>query len=161
MKRRAFTLIELLIVIAIISILASATFGLIVMPLREQVLLEMDSRMHRGATVTFGTLVQDFHLAETVTLPSEENSDLLIESASGERIVYTLQDRRLYRQRGEDRSGALMMEWVSEWNVQSVTSSRYEVTLAAEVVHFERPMSYSRTVTLTTEKPWLQKGSQP
>lgn len=63
---RAVTLIELLIVVAILAILSATLLAVITAPPQEQIFADVDNAFESGSTTFFGALVTDAHAARTL-----------------------------------------------------------------------------------------------
>jgi prepilin-type N-terminal cleavage/methylation domain-containing protein len=82
------TLIELLIVVAIIAILAAGMISYVVIPPREQVQATSDMENETGLGGLFAKLVADAHNATTLTLAHGGRALILKESAPEASAVY-------------------------------------------------------------------------
>jgi prepilin-type N-terminal cleavage/methylation domain-containing protein len=95
--RHAFTLIELLIVVAIIGVLAGSMIAYVNIPPREQLQATADMENERGLGTFFAKLVADAHNAAGLTLA--RNSRVLIMEGSDKeaRAVYFVDQKNCLR----------------------------------------------------------------
>lgn len=97
-RPNAFTLIELLIVVAIIAIMSGALLAVLIAPLKEQAATELRAEMQRGSMTFFANLTADLHGAEAIAI-SEDGTRLeatpLLDPET--RILYFLSNDRVLR----------------------------------------------------------------
>ncbi len=97
-NRKAFTLIELLIVIAIIAIGASALLAVIVAPLKEQVIADYHVEMERGSMSFFSSLTTDIHSAGDFEIGDNGSRIEITPAIQNEnRIIYYVNDEHVLR----------------------------------------------------------------
>ncbi len=160
-RRRAFTLIELLIVVAIIAIMSAATFSIITAPLQEDVLSDIEASAETGLATFFSALVQDAHSA-TVMEPQASGDGMRLRGAAagGADVVYQVDaQRRLRRmvtaEEGPDgpvagpAPGAAILENVEALTVEAIPDSRlWRVAVRGGTTRFGRPLIFDRQVNL-------------
>ena len=87
-NHRAFTLIEMLIVVAIISILAIGMIAYITVPPREQMQATVDMENEMGLSAFFAKLVTDAHNAAGLTITQNKKGLILEDSGKDVSAVY-------------------------------------------------------------------------
>ena len=91
--RHAFTLIELLIVTAIIAIISGALIATLIAPLKEQAATDLDADLQHVSMVFFARLTEDVHCAGALQI-EEDYSRLTVQPAfeKENRILYFVSD---------------------------------------------------------------------
>lgn len=107
---RAFTLIELLIVIAIIAILAGGMIAYVVMPPKEQLQATADMEIERGLGTFFSKLVADAHNAIRLTLAKNNKAIVLEGSGQDASAVYFVDQHHCLRR--SLMTSQQMAEWL-------------------------------------------------
>lgn len=92
LRHRAFTLIELLIVIAIIAIVTASSMAVMTAPAEENVFANADYEAEAGQGLLFGRLAMDCHAATTATVEQER---LVLEGADS--TLYFVDEKRRLR----------------------------------------------------------------
>ena len=96
-SQKAFTLIELLIVVAMIAILCAATINFIIIPPRESAWATTDMENEGGLQLFFTKLVTDAHNATSMTLAAPQNALFLHGATGSESAVYYLDRQQRLR----------------------------------------------------------------
>lgn len=172
---RGVTLIELLIVIAIIAVMSAATLAVITAPLQEDVLSRMDAATEAGLASFFSALAQDAHTAATLE-PVAEAPGLRLKGAGGEGgaadVVYFVDGHRRLRRAvvaagsvpgsgpaggadgrtGEGAApapGTALLEDVQELTAEPAAEGRlWKVRVRGGTERFGRPLVYDRQMIL-------------
>ena len=112
--RRGFTLIEMLIVVAILSIITASLISYIQMPPREQLQATTDVAIEQGLAACFSKLVADAHNATELRMTPDGRGLIAENSGEGSSAVYYVDaDQTLRRaiaseaQAEQARGGAL------------------------------------------------------
>lgn len=95
---RALTLIELLIVTAIVAIMASSLLAVITAPAHEQIFADVDNQFESGSAIFFSALVADAHSARSLKT-NEKFQALVLEPGdiNDSAVVYFVDDRKNLR----------------------------------------------------------------
>jgi prepilin-type N-terminal cleavage/methylation domain-containing protein len=114
-RNKAFTLIELLIVVAILSIMSAALIATIVAPIKEQVMTDLRTEQLEGATLLVSTLTTDMHAASGVQIFNDGNS-VLLDGARGATLYHLGPDSiiRRHHQLGTDEASAVLQGTTDE-----------------------------------------------
>lgn len=169
-KARAFTLIELLIVVAIISILSAGSMAIVVAPGQERVLAEEEHALEAGAGLFFATLVSDAHSASALESHDSPKALVLRQAASGgEDVVYYVDAKHVLRRgilAGEktaafiEGKASLDSDPAVLANVGQLSASRdaqsglWRVRLQSSLSRIGRQIGIDRQVLLAPGKSW-------
>ncbi|MEQ8819710.1 MAG: prepilin-type N-terminal cleavage/methylation domain-containing protein [Sumerlaeia bacterium] len=162
--RRAFTLIELLIVVAIIAIISGALMGGLILPLKEHPRADADAAMQRGAALFAAAVTADAHDALSAEV-SANGSALLIRrlpEGSPAALYWTDEGSSLRRALVNDaaasqdleaamaatETGAALLADVSAFRA-TVTTQTLSIELTAGHVFYEVPVRAVRSFELT------------
>ena len=161
--RRAFTLIELLIVVAIIAIISGALMGGLILPLKEHPRADADAAMQRGAATFAAAVTADAHDALSAEV-STDGSALLIRrlpEGSPAALYWTGEDATLRRALVDDaasqdleaamaatETGAALLADVSAFRATATTQTLL-IELSAGQVFYEVPVRAVRSFELT------------
>lgn len=130
---RAFTLIELLIVVAILSIFAASLLAVVTAPAQEQVFADIENQYESGAAILFTRVVEDAHACGRLAIPEEPRALAFLPRAGKEwASVYFIDDD------GVLRYLAARQEEASEWLRSGDRPDRWELEGAALLEGAER-----------------------
>jgi prepilin-type N-terminal cleavage/methylation domain-containing protein len=160
-NNRGYTLIELLIVIAMISILSGAMFTVVTGPLQEWKMADVQSELESGVGLAVCKLIEDAADAKSLEYSEEDQRiDLLI---GDETVVYFVDENKsLRRVVGEvvpnlPSQGALLVPHLQEFTVTAMDSpDRYHFVLTASQELFHQDFKSSRSIKFTVGRPWLE-----
>jgi len=181
-KRAAFTLIELLIVIAIISIMAGATMAYLTAPAEEQVFAIEEQAYESGGGVFFSQLVADAHDSASLAATGDATSGpqtLVFRPGAKDApaIVYFVdKDGHLRRAKAVEGAGAadrmeamdamdvaasaVLMDGVERLSAQfDKATSLWRVSLRAGFERYDRKTGIERQVDVAVGPAWLGGGS--
>ena len=96
-NHKAFTLIELLIVVVMIAIMTAGMIAYIVVPPREQLRATTDMEHEAGLTMFFSKLVADAHNATGLAFDRNKKTLILEESAGDASAVYWIDQKDCLR----------------------------------------------------------------
>lgn len=117
-RRNAFTLIELLIVVAIIVILSAASLALVVAPLKDQVTTTLQMEQEAGMARLFTYLIADAHNANEVSIADEGDFPVLrIGFEGGDPVQYAVDAGGNLRRSTGDRT-MLLVEGMRSFRVK-------------------------------------------
>jgi prepilin-type N-terminal cleavage/methylation domain-containing protein len=153
----AFTLIELLIVVAIIAIMSAASMAVIVAPMQERTFASLDHSRQAGESTLLARLVEDTHSAARI--PTAEAGRLVLETTGSAalRITYHVDtDHHLRRHVAKlsepaaaDGTGAALIDDVLSFTPELVSDGRQcRVQIASGVVKYNRPVGSRQDVVL-------------
>lgn len=95
---RGVTLIELLIVVAILAIMSASLLAVVVAPIREQVITDIRVEQLEGTTILLSRFVEDAHLSGQMELAQDGTVIHFSSRGSTERnIVYKMDDAGIIR----------------------------------------------------------------
>lgn len=83
---RAVTLIELLIVCAIMAIFAASLLAVVTAPAEERVFADVDNTFESGAATLFGALVADAHAAQRLEVGDKPTALVFMPSRPGDPV---------------------------------------------------------------------------
>lgn len=170
----AFTLIELLIVVAIIAIFAASSLSVVTAPAEEQAFSIIDEHFESGTNLFFTHFVADAHDAESLRVI--ENPPALILTQAGETnsaVAYFVDSRHQLRRailsgdelaalatRGErgalEYRGAVLIEAVVELRAEKQESTGlWRVSLHARSTRLDREINVNRHVDVCVGHSWL------
>lgn len=174
MKNRcAFTLIELLIVIAMIAIGAAALIATLVAPLKEQIIADAHGEMERGSMIFFTQIVGDVHGAESFDIQNAGTRlDVQPVLRPEWRVVYFLSETGTLRRWEGDASvlppsgaesttlGAPLVPSVQELQFVRAEdgATTMSISLLARREVMGQPVAVDRSLTLLANGAW--KGAQ-
>lgn len=172
--RHAFTLIELLIVTAIIAIISGALIATLIAPLKEQAATDLDAEMQRGSMVFFARLTEDVHCAGALQI-EEDSSRLTVQPAfeKENRILYFVSDDSTLRRwegiaeelpaAGAEPPGlgAPLVPSVEQLQFTRAADGASTMTarLLARREAMQQMLVVDRSLTLLTDQAW--RGGQP
>jgi prepilin-type N-terminal cleavage/methylation domain-containing protein len=169
---RAFTLIELLIVVALLAIFAAASLSVITTPAEEQHTANMDMQTEAGMGLFFSTVVADMHDATTVTQTQTPAGLELSGLGGSQRAVRYWVDPRNQLRRAAfstaasvemapgDGSGAPILENVRTFEgTQLPEPGRWRVRVVTHQSRFGRSIDFDRHVDVLAGHAWA--GGKP
>jgi prepilin-type N-terminal cleavage/methylation domain-containing protein len=154
-RRHAFTLIELLIVVAIIAIMSAASMAMLVAPLREQVFNDIRLEQEAGASRLFTQITADAHDAlDAVYTELDGVNRLQIEKWNGTKIIYEVGPGRELR-RIEDGQSRFLLGGVTHFSARREQGmSILLVKVKAETVRMHRTIALDRFLRLNLGNIW-------
>lgn len=169
----AFTLIELLIVVAILAILSAATLGPIVAPLREQQYAEQEAACLGSLELLLPILVADAHAAVRLE-PSTDGPCFALTRRGGAAAVYRLDEDEVLRRcvlEAEDvsevmkggpmpPSAAPLGDGIRSFTAHLMPDGRLRVVLSASRGTHARPLAMEHDIVVRLGEPG-GKGAQP
>lgn len=155
-QRNAFTLIELLIVIAIIAILTAASITTFVAPMQEQAFASIDHSRQVGESTLLARLVEDAHSADKVTTASAGEFVLQTTGTAPISIRYYVDDSKRLRRSANaldapqpTSPGASLMDDVNTFTAEQLTTGgQYRVRLASGTSRYARKLENSHELVL-------------
>ncbi len=155
-RDRAFTLIELLIVIAILAIMTASSIAVITVPMREQVISGMEASNEAGVSAFFSKLIPDAHGALELQPTSQPQGVTLIGAAPGGGDVTYFIDgnkrlRRTTRSPGDapaaPAEGAALLDDATSLTADAQPDTGlWRITVNAGVERLGRDMRLQRSV---------------
>jgi prepilin-type N-terminal cleavage/methylation domain-containing protein len=139
-RPRGFTLIEMLIIVAVLAIAAGGMMGLIVAPIQEQVIADREASWEAGAAVLAARVVRDAHGASAVG--TTEDGGLWLDTAAG-RVVYTLNGDLVQRRVG-NAAAATLLDGVATLEAAPLADGRWSLRLEGATNRAHRPMTINR-----------------
>lgn len=160
-NNRGYTLIELLIVIAMISILSGAMFTVVTGPLQEWKMADVQSELESGVGLAVCKLIEDVADAKSLEYSEEDQRiGLLI---GDETVVYFVDENKsLRRVVGEvvpnlPNQGALLVPHLQEFSLIELDHpDRFQLELTASQTLFQQDFKSSRSIEFTVGRPWLE-----
>jgi len=148
-RRSGITLIELLIVIAMISITTSILMVPIIAPMREQIVADGERLVEGGMTTLFAQVVLEAHAARSARF--DASARRLTLRVDGREITYVVgADGALRRDAGRGQSAGLLVPNVLEFQAAPTPDGRaVTITIAARAARRDTPVPIRRTVTLS------------
>lgn len=157
MSRRGMTLIELLIVTAIMAIMSAALISTILMPLQEQAAVEIQAEQSRGIALAVSALTEDFHNAESAIF--EEEGELILTSQTQELAYFIDENEVLRRVAGDDRNangGTPVASTAREFNVEISESNEFaNVFIKLSDQKYQRTFETGNSFTVLIGQRWM------
>ena len=157
-KRAGYTLIELLIVVAIIAIMTAGSLTVIVAPMQEQAFASIDHARQTGESACFARLVEDAHAAVRVAIAEPGKLVLETTGTRAESVMYYVDAekhlRRLVAPAGQapdatGSAGAALMDDVQTFTAVSDGPTRQcRIVIAASTAKYNRTLSASHELVL-------------
>ena len=161
------TLIELLIVIAMLSIFSAGSLMFIMIPLREQAWSSTEGAYQSGIASTFSRLTEDMHEADRVEITKPDELKIWMR-ASGKLAEYRIQNGKLQRifsspQDATTTAVALLAEDVRSFHVERDPGSNITtIQLEQGRPQYDRTISRKASISLISGNTWQNgKGVQP
>lgn len=178
-QNRGVTLIELLIVVAILSIMSTALLAVVVAPIKEQVVTDLKMSQLEGTTLLLTTLVEDGRTASHIDVSGDGSAvHLHRDDPDGWRVVYHLDEtgiiRRHYRPSDETATdllaggadsltsagGTPILSMVSRFSVEPTDSDRlWRIEVEAMEVRMHEEHRHGRVMQLLLGSH--PRGEQP
>ena len=147
-QRHGFTLIEILIVIAIIAIGSASLMGAILLPMRDHFMASQQAAWQSGATAFFHRLVEDVRTADGMEIDEKGAVTFL----HGERTrVYTVDPRGILRM---EPGGVALLTDVESLTVGRDGEGVLHVDLLGGVEVQQSSLILRRELTLNAPKWW-------
>ncbi|MCC5874873.1 MAG: type II secretion system protein [Candidatus Sumerlaeia bacterium] len=166
--KRGTTLIELLIVVAILAIMSAALLAVVIAPVKEQVVTDLKMEQLDGTTLLLTTMVEDARTASTIKVTESGATVHLFRDEPMEwGVVYHLDDRnvvrRYYQPSQEDvalllggdadaplvASGTPMLSMVHRFAVEQTEDIRFwRVEVESLVNRLHEDHRHARTISL-------------
>lgn len=158
-RRRAFTLIEILIVIAIMAILSAAGIAVYTAPAEERVRADEESAAEAGMAVFFTRLQQ---AGLDATRAGTADGALMFYGADAAEpfCVFGLSDRRLYHQ-VPGSVAAVLYDKVDALEVEPLDGGRRLRVSLLVAASSAAPSARRRSMEITIGRPWLRSGASP
>lgn len=151
-RRRGITLIELLIVVAIVSLLSAATLAMVVVPMREAKLADSETSSVVALSAAFPALVADAHGA----LRAERtDTGVRFVPAAGDPAEWSLGADAVLRRHAGDGAAVALAERVRGFEA-TVGADRVSLAITLDTAHDAHAIAHRRDVTLS-----LANGGQP
>lgn len=174
----AFTLIELLICIAVVAIISTSLIAFIVQPAREMLVSQADLEQHGGAALLFRVLAEDAHGAATVRTGEREGTIAFVPPENAERtaaVVYYLDEENRLRRavlendelevflgRSEPPTpppGSSLLDGVTAWEVEPLEdAARWHFRVRAERNVLQQAHVVDKEARFALGRPWLQRN---
>jgi len=110
-RRRALTLIELLIVIAIIAILSAAALAVVIAPMADVHRSRVEDEMNSGFGLFHASLVGDLHDAVEARA-NGDSLDIVLPDAEASTVRYAVDDQGILRRHRGDGAGVALLRHV-------------------------------------------------
>lgn len=161
---RAFTLIELLIVVAIIAVVTASSMAVITGPMFERVRAEDQEAFEAGAGIFFATLVQDAHRATIMQAGTSGTITLLMDpqTSAPRNIKYAVNELRTLTRAVDNKQVSSLVPAVQSLTAEKLsTGSLWNVTLTGYLRGYDgRPTTVSRRMDiLAGSKAWTGGAS--
>lgn len=160
MRRRGFTLIELLIVVAIIAIITASTMALLILPLQEHAVGEIQVAVDRGMARTIPRLMEDVREA---TRAEAKDQTLHLYAHDDGQVVWSLGSDGILRREvleadGESDPGnaAPILEQVGTFE-PAVDSDVVTVQLAVGFEKLDHRFYQQQSLTIPMATAWRHK----
>lgn len=141
-SRRAMTLIELLIVVAIIAILSAAALAVVVAPLADVLRSRAEARLNGGFGMLHAALVADLHDAREARIGAD-GSELEVVGPDGTAVVYAVDEGGTLRRRRGDEAAIALVPDVSD-AAFSLDGPFVQFEVGARTVGWDRDMHVRR-----------------
>jgi len=150
-QHAGFTLIELLIVVAILSIMVTASMQMIVSPMRESNLATLEQAQQAGISTLLARLVEEAHTASTLR-PVEKGIVLEKALAGGASVAYQVDAHGVLRRQIGDNAtstGATLLTHVTAFEAAAeTTATLWTLTIQAKENRYGFPVETKRRITL-------------
>ncbi|MCB2156959.1 prepilin-type N-terminal cleavage/methylation domain-containing protein [bacterium] len=149
-RYQGLTLIELLIVIAIISIMAAGSLAIITEPMKEHVRANIRMEQEAGFSTLAAQIVADAHDSDKAKVGTES-----IEFPGIARY-YVDGARVLRRSVGDDTAGAALLPHVREFTMdRSSEDGLQQIHVVSSIVIAEREVRLDRRIPLRVGNDWI------
>lgn len=168
---RGYTLIELLIVVAIIAIMSAASMTIFVAPMQENAIASIDNARQNGESTFFARLVEDAHSANRILAAQPGKLSLETTGTVPQTITYYTDEQHSLRRHvakspGDLKSpnaGAALLENVQTFTPEQISDGKEcRITLASATTRYARTFGESHTIVLGIgSQGWTGREAQP
>ncbi len=172
---RGMTLIELLIVIAMMTIMATATMSFIIIPMKKKVTSDVRVDLETGCQMFFTSLLRNMREGEQVIIPEHSDNEFAIyDEDTSLYHIYTINAKRELRYLTQIHDGKTEVSLLEVEIAQADTdvhllspawdlkielpegSSRYRIEISAGQEILQTPYGFVRSVEIPLGRPWME-----
>lgn len=152
-----YTLIELLIVVAIIAIMSAASITVFVAPMQENAFASIDNARQNGEATLFARLVEDAHSADRIIAAQPGKLALETSGTHAQTITYYIDSQQMLRRHVTNaatgpataNAGAALLENVQTFTPgQTANGKQCSITLASGTTRYARKIGDSHSIVL-------------
>lgn len=133
-RTSAFTLIELLIVVAIIAIIVGSSLTVVTAPMFERMRADDEQSFETGAGVLFSQLAEDAHRARQLDAGTSGTLTLTLAAPDNAVITYsTTQSGTLWRKGADQQTSATLLTGVQQFTAEKQPGGLYRVKVTARL----------------------------
>ncbi|MBX7247151.1 MAG: prepilin-type N-terminal cleavage/methylation domain-containing protein [Candidatus Sumerlaeaceae bacterium] len=160
---RAVTLIELLIVVAIIAIFSGGSMAILIAPAQEQAYAGIEVPAETGCSRLFAALVADAHSATAVEHDAATSTTIFRAAADGKDVVYRVDAnarlRRIAGAQADDKipdssRGSMLIESISEFSLVRQQGNLWRVSVASNTRRMARNLGLHRSLDVAVGRSW-------